>query len=55
MKRYKLRGWVKQVIFWSVLIIAIILSADISNKLDRNFMTNCMEQGYSYDYCEMHK
>lgn len=38
------------------LVVFIILSAFIiiESKLNNDFMTNCMNNGYSQEYCEAH-
>lgn len=50
-KKYKLRTWVKVVL----VSITIIMIGFILTKLDDDFMTNCMNSGYSKDYCIEHK
>ena len=51
MKKYRLRTWVKVVL----VSITIIMIGFILMKLDDDFMTNCMNSGYSKDYCIEHK
>ena len=51
MKRYKLRSWVKV----TLLLIAVFNLLMILKIMDREFIKQCTNAGYSETYCIAHK
>ena len=48
MKKLKLKRWVKV----TIVIILITATWTALKKLDDHFMKNCIESGYSENYCK---
>jgi len=55
MRRYRLRKWVKNVIVGGITICTFIVITNILNRLNHEFISQCMEQGYTKTYCETKK
>lgn len=53
-KKYVLKKWVKDVILIGsiLLIIVAVISLDGITTEQEEAINNCMEQGYSREYCE---
>ena len=55
MKRRKLKNWVKVTLYSITTAIVIICLLNTLSSLDKDFMKNCTNSGYSVRYCEAHK
>lgn len=51
MKRIEL----KRVMFWLLILLSFIGIITVLKKLDQDFINSCMSNGYSKEYCEIHK
>ena len=53
-KKYVLKKWVKQALIIGLIlsIISAILTLDGKTPEQEEAINNCMEQGYSREYCE---
>ena len=43
------------IVLFIILIAFFIFMATVVNKMDNNFLENCMKNGYSEEYCERSK
>lgn len=53
-KKYVLKKWVKEALLVLVILLAmlLILIVDGTTPEQEEAINNCMEQGYSKEYCE---
>ena len=55
MKKRKLKRWVKVTLYSITTAIVMIGLLNALSSLDKDFMKNCTNSGYSVRYCEAHK
>lgn len=54
-KRYKLKKKHKNTLFILLGLFIVVLGGYLINKMNKEFISQCMSNGYSRYYCEIHK
>ena len=55
MKKRKLKKWVKVTLYSITTAIVMVGLLSALSAIDKEFMKNCTNSGYSVRYCEAHK
>ena len=53
-KKRHLRRWVKECLLFIPLLVIIGVLVKVDSNLSKDFIKNCENAGYSYNYCVNH-
>lgn len=55
MKKYKLKNWVKVTLYSIATGIVMLGLVSINSNLEKDFIKDCENSGYSTNYCMAHR